>query len=560
MAARWSTERVLGLAPDASSAKAGRGQAVPARWSGAGASARAVWGACQGSGQKPYQAAVELAGPAFRCTCPSRKFPCKHALGLLLLWSSGQVPETPDEPGWVRIWLEERASRDARAEKRPEAPKDLEAAAKRAQDRMARVTAGAAELRGWLTDRVEAGFAGFERGGAGELRGVAARMIDAQATGLANGLRRAAGLVGRGRDWPGDLLAELSLLYVLAGSVTRLEQLPPDLAETIRTRLGFATSTAQVLESGERVADQWLVTGAVDEELDALRTRRTWLRGRHSGRPALVLSFAPPGRPLDSSLPPGHIVPGELAFYPGAVPLRALFADHTEPVTSPPPRGDTVAEALSSYAEALAADPWLDRWPMLLADVTPARYPGPGTGPVVPSTGPTGLPISPTGSATNPTGLPTSPTSNATNPTGPVVPSTGPAGRAAGPTGNATNPTGLPTGTTGRATGLAGPSTGPTGNATNPTGLPTGSATAPAGPPTGPARPTTDSAGHPTTGRTGWALSDVDGSALPLTPGTDPWRLLALAAAHPVTLAAEWTPAGLRPLTCWHPDGVVRLD
>lgn len=431
--ARWSPERVVGLAPDPASAKAGRGQAAPAKWSSTGASGRAVWGACQGSGKKPYQAAVELAGPAFRCTCPSRKFPCKHALGLLLLWSSGQVPETPDEAGWVRDWLEERASRATRAEKRPDAPKDLEAAAKRAQDRMARVTAGAAELRGWLTDRVGAGFAGFERGGAEELRGVAARMIDAQATGLAGGLRQAAGLVGRGRDWPGDLLAELSLLYLLAGAVTRLDELPPGLAETVRTRLGFAASTAQVLESGERVADQWLVTGAVDEELDALRTRHTWLRGRHSGRPALVLSFAPPGRPLDSSLPPGHIVPGELVFYPGSVPLRALVADHTEPVTSPVPRGDTVAEALASYAEALAADPWLDRWPVLLADLTPATHPD------------------------------------------------------------------------------------------------------------------------------GWALSDVDGAALPLTPATDPWRLLALAAEHPVTLAAEWTPAGLRPLTCWHPNGAVRL-
>jgi uncharacterized Zn finger protein len=25
---------------------------------------------------------VDLSGPAFRCTCPSRKFPCKHGLAL----------------------------------------------------------------------------------------------------------------------------------------------------------------------------------------------------------------------------------------------------------------------------------------------------------------------------------------------------------------------------------------------------------------------------------------------------------------------------------------------
>ncbi|WP_326836629.1 SWIM zinc finger family protein [Amycolatopsis rhabdoformis] len=429
---RWSAEQVAGLAPDPASAKAGRGLAAPAKWSGTGASARAVWGSCQGSGAKPYRTVVELAGPAFRCTCPSRKFPCKHALGLLLLWSVEQVPAAEEAPDVV-AWLAERTARAARAPREPDAPKDLEAAAKRAQERLARVTAGAAELRGWLTDRVGGGLAGFERGGAEELRSVAARMIDAQAPGLAGGLRRAAGFVGRGRDWPGELLAELSLLYVLAGAALRLDELPAALAETVRTRLGFSSGSAQVLESGERVADQWLVTGAVDDEQDNLRTRRTWLRGRHSGRVALVLSFAPPGRPLDNSLPPGYVVPGELAFHPGALPLRALVADRTEAVPTPVPRGDTVATALAAHAAALATDPWLDRWPVLLSDLTPARHPG------------------------------------------------------------------------------------------------------------------------------GWALSDVDGSALPLLPSVDPWPLLAVAAEYPVTLAAELTPAGLRPLTCWHQNGVVRL-
>ncbi|WP_037714458.1 MULTISPECIES: SWIM zinc finger family protein [Actinomycetes] len=432
-AARWSPERVLELAPDAASAKAGRGQAAPAKWADAGASGRAVWGACQGSGKRPYQTTVETAAPAFRCTCPSRKFPCKHALGLLLLWADGQVPRE-EEPGWVRTWLDERAARAERAEKKTDAPKDLEAAAKRAQERLARVTAGAAELRGWLTDRVSAGFATFERGGADELYSVASRMVDAQAPGLANGLRRAAALVGRGRDWPDRLLAELSLGYVLADAASRLEALPAGLADTVRTRLGFSVSTAQVLESGERVPDQWLVTGAIDEEQDSLRSRRTWLRGKRSGRDALVLSFAPPGRPLDSSLPPGFVVAGELVFHPGAVPLRAVFDHREEPVTPESgPVGGTFAAALAGHAAALAADPWLDRWPVLVSELRPARH------------------------------------------------------------------------------------------------------------------------------GEGWALSDVDGAALPLVSAVDPWPLLAVAAERPVTVAAEWTTAGLRPLSCWHRDGMVRL-
>ncbi|GAB3149463.1 SWIM zinc finger family protein [Amycolatopsis stemonae] len=429
----WTAERVAGLAPDPASEKAGRALAAPARWSGAGASEDAVWGFCQGSGKKPYQTCVELAEPAFRCSCPSRKFPCKHALGLLMLWAARQV-DPAEPPEWVHAWLAERADRARRAEKRAEAagPKDEEAAARRAGERAARVEGGVLELKIWLTDRIGAGFAGFERSGGEELRTVAARMVDAQASGLAGGLRRAAGIVGR-RDWPEALLGELSLLYLLADAATRLDDLPPSLAETVRTRLGFSVETARVLESGERVSDDWLVTGAADEENDRLLTRRTWLRGRRTGRDALVLSFAPPGRPLDSSLPAGHSLTAELAFYPGAAPLRALVAERGIPAAAPAADGGSIEDALAAYARAMAADPWLERWPVLLSGVTPAEH------------------------------------------------------------------------------------------------------------------------------ADGWCLSEKDGTALPLVPYAFPWSLLAMSAGRPLTVAGEWSPAGLRPLTCWHEDRAVRL-
>ncbi len=429
----WTAERVAGLAPDPASEKAGRALATPAKWSGAGASEDAVWGFCQGRGKKPYQTCVELAEPAFRCSCPSRKFPCKHALGLMLLWSAGRVSPA-EAPEWVHTWLAERADRARRAEKRAEAagPKDEEAAARRASERVARVEGGVAELKVWLTDRIGAGFAGFERNGDEELRTVAARMVDAQAPGLAGGLRRAAGVVGR-RDWPEALLAELSQLYLLADAATRLDSLPPALAETVRTRLGFSVETARVLESGERVADDWLITGAADDENDRLLTRRTWLRGLGTGRDALVLSFAPPGRPLDGSLPPGHRLTAELAFYPGAAPLRALVAERGIPLAAPSAEGGSIPEALAAFSQAMAADPWLERWPVLLSGVTPAEH------------------------------------------------------------------------------------------------------------------------------ASGWCLSEKDGTAMPLVPYAFPWSLLALSAGRPLTVAGEWSPAGLRPLTCWHEGRAVRL-
>ncbi|HJV08784.1 MAG TPA: SWIM zinc finger family protein, partial [Acidimicrobiales bacterium] len=113
----WTSEQVATLAPDAASVTAARGVAGPRQWSAAGHDARAVWGTCRG-----YQTAVELAGPAFSCSCPSRKVPCKHALGLLLLWAASPeaVPEGP-APAWVEEWLA-RPRRAAPAEKKPVDP------------------------------------------------------------------------------------------------------------------------------------------------------------------------------------------------------------------------------------------------------------------------------------------------------------------------------------------------------------------------------------------------------------------------------------------------------
>ncbi|MFC0624661.1 SWIM zinc finger family protein [Kribbella deserti] len=381
---RWSSEQVLGLASDAASVRAGQGLARIAKWSSAGCDERAVWGLCQGSGAKPYQTSVDLDGPAFRCSCPSRKFPCKHALGLLLLWSAGVLPAEA-EPAWVASWLADREARagkadqtdDAKTEKTAE-PADPEAAAKRAAMRADRVASGVAELEAWLADQIRHGLSGFEHRGYDELGRLAARMVDAQAPGLAGAIRRAAGVIGRGEGWPGALLEELALIHLTVQAHARLGELPAPLAETVRARIGWTVETARVRNEGEKVDDEWLMLGQVVEPDDRLTVRRVWLRGGDTGRIGLILNFAAPGRQLDL-LPggPGDVVPGTLAYYPGALPMRALLTPTAEPKQGARPTGTTVDEALASFAEALGTDPWNERLPFVLAEVRPARR---GTG------------------------------------------------------------------------------------------------------------------------------------------------------------------------------------
>lgn len=144
-----TVERVNGLAPDPASLKAGQGLASVRKWTSLGMDKTAFWGECQGSGAKPYQVRVDLSEPAFKCSCPSRKFPCKHALGLLLLAAAGKIQHIP-QPQWVADWLAERSVRVEKKRERVDTvptPVNEKAQAKRKENCPDRVDQGLAALK-----------------------------------------------------------------------------------------------------------------------------------------------------------------------------------------------------------------------------------------------------------------------------------------------------------------------------------------------------------------------------------------------------------------------------
>ncbi|GAA3088998.1 SWIM zinc finger family protein [Streptosporangium carneum] len=382
MIERWNRDQVLALAPDAPSRKAAQGVSSPGKWSGVGVAAEAVWGECAGSGSKPYRACVDLSEPAYRCSCPSRKFPCKHALGLLLLWSADGVPAAERPADWAAEWLDQRKARAAGAAASSSgAGRAASASApdpRRAELREQRVTAGLAELERWLADQVRQGIAGSRRHDHWD--GLVKRLVDAQAPGVAGTVSRLGAVLSH-EDWPARLLGEYALLHLLAVAHRRPpaarepgEDSGAELLQTVRERIGFPVAKEEVL-AGRTVRDLWDVLGRRDSEQDRLITRRVWLRGRATGRAALVLSFAPVGQALDASLVTGAVLDADLAFYPGSAPLRALVAvrHDGEAVSAGPAPGNTPEQALEEVARALAGDPWLDSWPMVLEAVTPAK-------------------------------------------------------------------------------------------------------------------------------------------------------------------------------------------
>ncbi|SDR28920.1 hypothetical protein SAMN04489764_4824 [Thermostaphylospora chromogena] len=246
---------------------------------------------------------------------------------------------------------------------------DRRAAERRAAQRAERVAAGLAELERWLADRVRRGIADSRASGPGEWDELARRLVDAQAPGVAGAVSRLTSLLARD-DWPSRLLEEYALLNLLAVGYRRGVDGP--LGETIRARVGFTTTKADVL-AGERVRDEWHVIGRRDSVDGPLLARRVWLRGRRSGRAALMLSFAPAAEELDDPPATGAVVDAELAFYPGASPLRVQVADRWGTRRSGAPPGTSVVQAQQEVAAALAGDPWTDSWPVVLSGVVPLR-------------------------------------------------------------------------------------------------------------------------------------------------------------------------------------------
>lgn len=402
---RWQAEQVLALAPRPSAIAAARPLAVATRWQSTGCDDRAVWGRCRGSGAEPYDCVVDHVAVASRCTCPSRQHPCKHALALLLLWVQGAVPDSDQRPGHAAAWLARAAAAPAApaaaevpdAGPSPAAPAEFSAASPPPpppppdasnrdgrDERFARMAAGLADLDRWLDDRVRTGLADPALSQYATWDLVAARLTDAQVGGLANRVRRLAGVVGSHPQWHQQVLAELGLLHLLAEagrSLGSLSSLDGGLADSVAAAVGWQVRHADVL-AGVPITDHWSVMARSEVREDRIEVRRTWLHGADTGRWAMVLAFAAYGQTFDESLVVGDVVHADVYPYPGALGLRVLMGRlHGEATTGDAAAAaagavaTTVQQACAQVGQAVAREPWIERFPVCVR-AHPARERG----------------------------------------------------------------------------------------------------------------------------------------------------------------------------------------
>jgi hypothetical protein len=373
----WSTQRVEQMAPDAAAVKAAQAVARPNKWSNLGRNEKLVWGECQGSGATPYQVRVDHVDGSYKCSCPSRKLPCKHSLGLLLLFAEGRSVPAGSPPPFVAEWAEGRAKR-ADAKQRKEDAKesatapDPRATAKRAEKREARVSAGLDQLETWLVDIVSQGLATARAQPPAFWAQMAARLVDAQAPGLARRINELGDRALAESRWQPQLLRALAELQLLIDAWRNLEHLPPALRAEVRGLIGWTQSQEELREVAG-VRDSWQVIGRRQVKDDRLRVQYTWLAGARDGGLALVLEFAAGATPVPASYTLGQVIDAELVFFEGTPALRALEKQRLgiAPRRLLLPLPCDVATLQSRYSAGLAANPWLGTRPFVLGPVRP---------------------------------------------------------------------------------------------------------------------------------------------------------------------------------------------
>ncbi len=378
-------QQLLATSQDETNTERARQCANPWRWDNLEGNERAIWGEYK-TPSKPFLAAVDLNGPGFKCSCPSRKFPCKHALGLglLLFENNGAFKVGDNIPESIESWLEKRDKRATQTDTNPETTviangteepvppqKVWNAFTITTEKRIEEMKAGIEELQIWLEDLMREGIASLEAQGRDRLFNISTRMVDAKLGSIGKRLRALIPILGQD-NWHEQVMASIGEIYLLISGLKKLESLPPLYQTEILMLAGVNLKKDDLLtETG--VWDIWEVMGVQIEKEEQLTVRRTWLMGENTGETALLLDFVFGGAGFENHWKIGEFFEGELVFYPSVFPQRAILkSKEGVPLERPVINGFLTIEKFEKAVSAIIAkNPWASNLPAFLEKVIP---------------------------------------------------------------------------------------------------------------------------------------------------------------------------------------------
>ncbi len=377
----FTEKQIESISPNPAAYSAGKGLSSKHKWVSFKKNDRAIWGEIKGSGKNPYQVQIDLSAVAYKCSCPSRQFPCKHSIALLLLYANSEndFEKVTEEPEWVKNWLDKRQAKAEKPEKAVERTEEeqqkLDKAKEKTQvDRFDSVCEGVKELELWLKDIVRMGILELPAKPASEFEKTAKRMVDAKAPGLAGWVKAFTKLDYQDPDaWQGEALKIISKLFLLVSTFKNYDKLSPEWQITIKNLVGWNQSTKDLITDKEAmtIKDKWLAAGQEFEAIDDITIQRNWLVGCNTNQKALILNFGSAFSVIENSVLPGSVIEAEMAFFPSVLPNRAVIKiqrNVNNEINELPCFLNTWNEAYCYQTELLKVNPWANDHLLLIKD------------------------------------------------------------------------------------------------------------------------------------------------------------------------------------------------
>jgi uncharacterized Zn finger protein len=377
---KYSAEQILEMAPDQSSIKAAKGFTNSKKWTNLSFSENSIWGECQGSAKNPYRTGIDLSNnsPAFKCNCPSRKFPCKHALALFLIYAESPSIFSPAEaPTWLQEWIGKRQKKNEKAESKEESPENKAKKAKQtektARQRGEKMADGLEEIGNWLEDVMTQGLGQVQNQSRDYWQQVFTRLNDQQLPGLA-ALIQEIQEFPQDRFWAEKTLVNLGKIHLAKNAYQNLEALEENKKRDVLTFLGVSLKQEEVLQNPDslKIEDTWQVITKIKETDGKMKTQRTWLQGVNSKKFAMLLDFSFKGSPFKYNLESENAFDGAVVYYPSNFPQRAILEKEVKGVSKKIiGTFETWEHFLEYQAEALSQNPFLLQLPISLNNITP---------------------------------------------------------------------------------------------------------------------------------------------------------------------------------------------
>ena len=314
------------IAPDTASIKAATKVFNKTKWE-VKKSDRAIWAAIQGSGKKPYLVQIDINDLAFKCSCPSRKFPCKHGLALAYYIAANgfdNISHT-SEAIWVKEWIDKRTNKAITKAAKAKKVIDPKKQKKKSENKWANAKKSIEQVELWLKDLMKLGILDFPNKEQTYWAKLAKRMVDAKMPGI-NTYFNILANVNYQSNWEHIVLKIINKIHLLVQAIKNHSNLEADFKQELELLLGWNISKADLLanEKTEIFDDVWMIVKVDTNTTENLDSRKVHLYGVQTNRWAYILEFAFGNTYFKDRYAEGTLMQAKLAFYPGIQKTRAF--------------------------------------------------------------------------------------------------------------------------------------------------------------------------------------------------------------------------------------------